>query len=82
LHIRKTINVQESAEVHPKGKGAHSVIPHIAFAAANIINKQQTDTCLITPMKIEALFKDFKTHRCELDIDKGFIKAVITEEEV
>jgi hypothetical protein len=42
----------------------------------------ETDTHLITPMKIEALVKDFKTHRCALDFDKGFIKAVITKEEV
>jgi hypothetical protein len=42
----------------------------------------EADTHLITPMKIEALVKDFKTHRCALDFDKGFIKAVITKEEV
>jgi dihydropteroate synthase len=35
------------------------------------------DTHQITPMKIESLVKDFKTHRCVLDFDKGFIKTVI-----
>jgi len=39
------------------------------------------DAHQITPMKIESLVKDFKTHRCALDFDKGFIKTVITKKE-
>jgi hypothetical protein len=39
---------------------------------------EQSETYLITPMKIESLVKKFKTHRCALDFDKGFIKAAIT----
>jgi hypothetical protein len=31
------------------------------------------NTHQITPMKIESLVKDFKTHRCAFDFDKGFI---------
>jgi hypothetical protein len=45
-------------------------------AAAGI--KQTAETHLITPMKIVSLVKSFKTHRCTLDFDKGFIKAAIT----
>jgi len=30
-----------------------------------------------TPVKIEKLVKAFKTHRCALDFDKGFIKASV-----
>jgi hypothetical protein len=32
---------------------------------------------MATPVKIEKLVKAFKTHRCALDFDKGFIKANI-----
>ena len=42
------------------------------------ISTEQSETYLITPMKIESLVKKFKTHRCALDFDKGFIKAAIT----
>ena len=42
------------------------------------ISTEQSETHLITPMKIESLVKKFKTHRCDLDFDKGFIKAAIT----
>ena len=31
------------------------------------------------PVKIEALTKQFKTHRCALDFDHGFIKAVLNK---
>jgi hypothetical protein len=31
------------------------------------------NTHQITPMKIESLVKDFETHRCAFDFDKGFI---------
>ncbi len=30
---------------------------------------------------IESLVKKFKTHRCALDFDHGFVKAAIKEEE-
>jgi len=39
--------------------------------------KKTADAYQITPDKIESLIKDFKMHRCELDFDKGFIKAYI-----
>jgi len=39
--------------------------------------QQQQDPYLITPAKIESLVKDFKTHRCALDFDRGFIKATL-----
>jgi len=39
--------------------------------------QQQEDPYLITPAKIESLVKDFKTHRCALDFDRGFIKATM-----
>jgi hypothetical protein len=29
--------------------------------------------------EIERLMKDFKTHRCALDIDKGFINAILKD---
>jgi len=35
------------------------------------------DAYQITPDKIESLIKDFITHRCALDFDKGFIKATM-----
>ena len=38
------------------------------------INKT-SEAHMITPMKIENLAKEFKTHRCALDFDKNFIKA-------
>jgi len=34
-----------------------------------------------TPVKIEKLVKDFKTHRCALDLDHGFIAATIMKKE-
>jgi hypothetical protein len=43
-------------------------------------DKQTTGTTAsynIMPDKIESLIKDFKTHRCALDFDKGFIKATM-----
>jgi hypothetical protein len=40
------------------------------------------DTHQITPMKIESLVKNFKTHRCALDFYMGFIKRVVTKKEV
>jgi hypothetical protein len=39
--------------------------------------KKTADAYQITPDKIESLIKDFKMHRCELDFDKGFIKATM-----
>ena len=34
-----------------------------------------------TPVKIEKLVKDFKTHQCALDFDHGFIAATIVKKE-
>jgi hypothetical protein len=36
-----------------------------------------TTTYNITPDKIESLIKDFKTHRCTLVLDRGFITATM-----
>ena len=61
------------------GKAVHSSISHVActMAAVATITTATTssDAYLIIPDKIESLIKDFKTHRCALDFDKGFIKA-------
>ena len=35
------------------------------------------DAYLIMPVKIESLVKDFKTHQCALDFDRGYIKALM-----
>ena len=40
-----------------------------------------TDSNVATPVNFEKLLKDFKTHRCALDFDKGFIVALIVKEE-
>ena len=39
------------------------------------------DTNAATPVNIKKLVKDFKTHRCTLDFDKGFIIALIIKRE-
>jgi hypothetical protein len=58
----------------------------LAYQALHSQEEEQqqpsSTTHQITPMKIESLVKDFKTHRCALDFDKGFIKTVITKKEV
>ena len=35
----------------------------------------------ITPAKIEQLVKEFKTHHCAMDFDRGFIDAVFIKKE-
>jgi hypothetical protein len=47
--------------------------------AAQASNTQQQEVAI--PMMIESLVKKFKTHRCALDFDHGFVKAAIKEEE-
>jgi hypothetical protein len=38
---------------------------------------QTDDETSSVPVKIEALAKQFKTHRCALDFDHAFIKTVL-----
>ena len=40
-----------------------------------------SDSNIATPVKIEKLVKDFKTHQCTLDFDRGFITASIVKTE-
>jgi hypothetical protein len=40
-----------------------------------------TDQNVAVPVKIEALAKQFKTHRCALDFDHGFVRAAIIKTE-
>jgi len=47
--------------------------------AAQASNTQQQEVAI--PTMIESLVKKFKTHRCALDFDHGFVKAAIKEEE-
>jgi hypothetical protein len=47
------------------------------ICAYHTLHKEQDETHLdpvVTPMKIEKLVKEFKTHRCTLDFDYSFIK--------
>jgi len=39
------------------------------------------DSNAATPVNIEKLVKDFKTHQCALDFNKGFIIASIIKRE-
>ena len=50
--------------------------------AENTISNATTtaeDDTFATPVKIEKLVKMFKTHRCALDFDRGFIDATFVE---
>ena len=47
------------------------------ICAYHTLHKEQDETHLdpvVTPMKVEKLVKEFKTHRCALDFDYSFIK--------
>ena len=64
----------------------------LAYLAMQQVNDQQSSTDSkeedmtqasgqITPAKIEKLVKEFKTHRCAMDFDRGFIDAVFIKKE-
>ena len=58
---------------------AYLVLSQEASARNDNNSDAAVDSFAAIPVKIEELAKDFKTHRCALDFDKGFIKAVITK---
>ena len=47
--------------------------------AAKEANTELTDTGAATPIKLEKLVKEFKTHRCAMDFDTKFCKVVFKE---
>ena len=57
------------------------------MCAYHVFHRQQQETQatdqqnIAIPTMIESLVKKFKTHRCALDFDHGFIKAAIKQEE-
>ena len=64
----------------------------LAYLAMQQVNDQQSSTDSkeedmtqasgqITPAKIEQLVKEFKTHHCAMDFDRGFIDAVFIKKE-
>lgn len=44
-------------------------------------SRDTSDSNVATPVNIEKLVKEFKTHRCALDFDKGFVVASIVKKE-
>jgi len=48
---------------------------------SNELTDTTMDSNIATPVNIEKLIKDFKTHYCMLDFDKGFIIALIIQKE-
>jgi hypothetical protein len=57
---------------------AYHVFHHHQQQAAQASDSQQKEIAI--PTMIESLVKKFKTHRCTLDYDHGFVKATIKEE--
>jgi hypothetical protein len=38
------------------------------------------DETIATPVKVEKVLKEFKTHRCAMDFDSNFCKAVFLDD--
>jgi hypothetical protein len=52
-------------------------ILHEGMSSATTGGTASTTEESVTPVQIEKLVKEYKTHWCALDFDKGFIKANI-----
>jgi hypothetical protein len=76
--FKATVRECLSREVRTFSKRAREYICAYHVLHEQMIQEYKTDDeTSAVPVKIEALAKQFKTHRCALDFDHAFIKTVL-----